>query len=294
MKAVSLFKFTKDSEFKIKEMLQEDVLSQHKFSPCGDLDKRKIGFVKNITSDTFVDEIHVEGDSFHVMTIREQKKNPEKYLIDEYVASKKVQYLAETDGKEPEKAVIKEWKEEGTDLYLRTTHPKKPVDFKVMVRNDGVIFVEAKGAQSESLLSLVRKAVGTFPVIPFVEDFTSVSDYLDNLVLKSVSDELTLGNQVELIDAEEIKHSITKGSVYESDAASYVEDGMIVSKLALTHDGVVSFVLDENLLFDKISFDKELTDGEGNEAGDFFIKLDEFNKAVKLIVSRTVDKPTDK
>ena len=298
MKAVSLFKFTKDSEFKIKEMLQEDVLAQHKFSPCGDLDKRKIGFVKNVTSGTFVDEIHVEGNSFHVVTIREQKKTPEKYLIEQEVDVKKVLFSSDSEGQEPSKQLLKEWKEEATLKVLEITPPKKPVDFVIAIRNDGVVFVEAKPKQAENLLALLRKAIGSLPVVP-LETEIPVTDLLDTLVEKNVSDILTLGDKVELIDGESIKHTLTKGSVYNSDASDYVaKEGMNVMSLALEYDGVVSFKLTDELVFDGIKFSKDLFETIGDEgekkdvseATSFILKLDELNKTVNNVLGRLVDK----
>ena len=285
MKTVSLYKFTQDSNFNTKEMFKEELFESFKFSPCGELDKSKMGFVTNIVSGNYVDEINVEGNTFFVVTCRIQKKQPEKYLVDEYVELKRIQYVVDTEGKEPEKALLKEWKNDGFDYYLRQTFPKKPVDFTIAVRNDGVVFVEGKSSQAESNCALVRKALGTFPVTA-LETEVAVTDLLDEMVEKRINDTITLGDKVELVDQEDIKHSLTKGSVYSSDAADYVKDGMMVTGLGLNYDGMLSFFLNEDLVFDALKFDKDLLGEDPTDAGSFIIKLGEVNKAVNDILGR--------
>lgn len=285
MKVVSLYKFTQDSKFNTKEMFKEELFEAFKFSPCGELDKSKMGFVTNVVSGSYVDEINVEGNTFLVVSLRLQKKQPEKYLVDEYVELKRIQYVVDTEGKEPEKALLKEWKNDGFDYYLRQTFPKKPVDFTIAVRNDGVVFVEGKSAQAESNCALVRKALGTFPVTA-LETEVAVTDLLDEMVEKRINDTITLGDKVELVDQEDIKHSLTKGSVYSSDAAEYVKDGMMVTGLGLNYDGMLSFFLNEDLVFDALKFDKDLLGEDSTDAGSFIIKLGEVNKAVNDILGR--------
>lgn len=285
MKAVSLYKFTQDSQFNTKEMFKEERFEAFKFSPCGALDKSKMGFVTNVVSGNYVDEINVEGNTFFVVTCRIQKKQPEKYLVDDYVELKRVQYRVDTD-KEPEKSLLKEWRQEGFDYYLRQTFPKKPVDFTIAVRKEGdLVFVEGKGNQAESNCALVRKALGTFPVTALETD-VAVTDLLDEMVEKRINDTITLGDKVELVDQEDIKHSLTKGSVYSSDAAEYVKDGMMVTGLGLNYDGMLSFFLNEDLVFDALKFDKDLLGEDPTDAGSFIIKLTEVNKAVNHILGK--------
>ena len=285
MKTVSLYTFTKDSQFDLKS-ITEETLSSFKFTPCGELDLRKTGFAPNSISGMFVDEIKIDNETFTMMTIREQVKSPEKYLVENYVEAKKLQYITDTDGNLPEKSVVKEWKEEGTNIVLATTHPKKPKDYVILIRSDGVLFVEAKGNKAESLLSLLRKAVGSLPVIPMETD-KPVTDFLDDFVVNSGKDIFTLGNKAVLIDGDELVHTLSKGSVYDSDAADYVKNGMMTMELALNYDGVVDLILKDGLIFDSIKFDKEFNEeGKDDEAGNFFLQMVEINKFVNDILSR--------
>ncbi len=296
MKAVSLYTIPEEKQFNTKAVVTNEVLHNFQFRPCGATEVRKMGFTANVVSGEFVDVVNVEGNSFHVVTIREQKKTPEKYLIEQEVDIKKVLFSADSDGQEPSKQLLKEWKDEATLKVLEITPPKKPVDFVIAIRNDGVVFVEAKPKQAENLLALLRKAIGSLPAV-LLETEIPVTDLLDTLVEKNVSDILTLGDKVELIDGENIKHTLTKGSVYNSDASDYVaKEGMNVVSLALEYDGVVSFKLTDELVFDGIKFSKDLFESDAayekdfSEATSFILKLDELNKTVNNVLGRLVEK----
>lgn len=286
MKTVSLYTFTKDATFDTKSMITEEAISSFKFTPCGELEMRKMGFTPNSISGMFVDEINVDNSTFTMVTVREQVKTPEKYLIENYVDAKTIQYLADTDGMTPEKSLVKEWREDGKNLILASTHPKKPKDYVILIRNDGVVFVEAKGNKAENILALLRKAIGTLPVIP-METEKPVTDFLDDFVINSSRDIFTLGNKAVLVDGDELVHTLSKGSVYDSDASEYVKQGMMTTELELDYDGVVTFLLKEGLVFDSIKFDKEFNEeGKEDEAGNFFLQMVEINKFVNDILSR--------
>ncbi|AUR87482.1 putative exonuclease [Vibrio phage 1.101.O._10N.261.45.C6] len=287
----TIYKFTEDSDFNVKTMFQAELFASFKFNALttADTDRRRMGFVVNTISGEYLDEVQVKGNTFHIVTIREQKKSPEKYLIDAQVAGKKAQYLLETD-KLPEKSLVKEWKDEATDVVLRITIPKQPKDYIVAVRDDGVIFVEAKGKMVEDLTALIRKTIGTFPVIPFETD-TPVTDFMDNMVSDGVKDVFTLGNKATLVDEEGINHQLSKGSLYDSDAEDYVKNGMFVTSLALNYDGVVDFTLKDDFVLEGIKFDKDAFEEEDNsEAGTFLLQLDELNKVVNELISRVTPK----
>ncbi|AUR86272.1 putative exonuclease [Vibrio phage 1.084.O._10N.261.49.F5] len=290
----TIYKFTEDSDFNVKTMFQAEQFASFKFNALttADTDRRRMGFVVNTISGEYLDEVQVKGNTFHIVTIREQKKSPEKYLIDAQVADKKAQYLLETD-KLPEKSLVKEWKDEATDVVLRITIPKQPKDYIVAVRDDGVIFVEAKGKMVEDLTALIRKTIGTFPVIPFETD-TPVTDFMDNMVSDGVKDVFTLGNKATLVDEEGINHQLSKGSLYDSDAEDYVKNGMFVTSLALNYDGVVDFTLKDDFVLEGIKFDKDAFEEEDNsEAGTFLLQLDELNKVVNELISRVTPKQED-
>lgn len=284
MKTVTIYNLTQDSEFNTEDMFTEDKLNNFKFTSLGELDRRKLGFVPNTISGMFVDKISVEGYSYHLATIREQKKVPEKYLVEDYISAKKIQYFADT-GKPAEKSLVKEWKEEGTDLILKSTFPKQPKDFMIAIRNDGLVIAEAKGKLVEDLFALVRKALGTFPVVPKETDI-AVTDLMDKMVETSASDVFTLGDKVTLEDEEGLVHSLSKGSVYSSDAAAYVKQGMFVTSLELEYDGTTTFILKDDLVLDSIRFSKEFVEDEGSEAGTVLLKIAEVDKIINEVLNR--------
>lgn len=285
MKKVTMLKIKSENEFNIDDMIKEEDISNFEFSGLSSMDLRKIGFVKNKTSFTFVDKIQLDKNNYTLMTVREQKKIPEKYLIETLVNAKKTLYFSET-GKTAAKTTIKEWTEEARNEILVQTLPKKPKDMMIAIRDDGLVLVEESSSKTvEDVVACVRKAVGTFPVDP-LETNKDVSEVLGQMVAKNLSDVFTLGNEVSLLDEESLKHNLSNGSVYDSDADKYVKDGMLVTKLGLQYDGAVNFVINDNLCLDKIRFDKEFLDAEDSEAGNLLLKLSELNNVINELLSR--------
>lgn len=286
----TIYSVQKEATFNAEQMVTEELISNSPFNALTteSLEKRKMGFVPNLVSGQYVDKISVKENSFIVVTIREQKKTPEKYMIDQLINVEKVKYLADT-GEEPSKGLLKEWKESATDAVTTKTPPKKPKDYVVAIRNDGLIFVEAKGKLVEDLTALVRKAVGTFPVVPF-EPETPISDFMDEFVGKGKKDIFTLGGKAKLVDPMEVTYTIAKGSLYDTDASSYVNDSeMRVESVELDYDGMVSFTLKDTFVLESVKFDKERFESDESEAGSFFLKLEEMNKLVKELISRTLE-----
>ncbi|AGH31981.1 exonuclease recombination-associated [Vibrio phage PWH3a-P1] len=289
MKSNVIYQTTKDRDFTAKEAIKSDYVEAYKFSPCGELDKRKLGFVPNIIDGEYVSEVNVEGNSFTAVTVRIQTKSPEKYLIDQLINEKRVIYMVDSDFKEPEKSLVKEWREEATNQIMKATLPKEPKDYVVAFRNDGVVFVETPSSKiAEDVLALIRKAIGSLPVVP-VETDKPVTDLMDNMVQEKESSEFTLGNKAKLEDDEGIAHALSKGSLYASDAPSYVKEGMFVKELELVYDGVTTFTLKDDVSLGGIKFDKGMFEEDSTDAGSFLIKLDEVNKVVNKLLSRLSD-----
>ena len=277
MKAVSIYKLTNAQQ--TIATITEEVIEQFNFKPCGPHDSRKMGFSPNVIDGKYVTQVN--GDI--ILTVVEQTKAPKKYTINQAVEVKKLAYLAEY-GVEPNKVRLKEMVNIVKEELLPLTQPDEPKYATVVIKSSGIVLIEANYKKAENLLALLRKAIGSLPVVPF-EVECSIGDKLDDLVLEKDKVTFTLGSKAVLVTPEALSHTISKGSLYDSNAKGLVNDGYMTTSLQLELEGTL-FTLKDTLEIEGVKFDKELFSEleKGDEAGSVLIKLGEVNKIVKEVI----------
>lgn len=281
MKAVSLYKLTNTQQ--TLASITEEAISQFSFKPCGSTDTHRIGF-----SETEIDSLFVtQLPNKIVLSVTEQYKKPKKYSVQTLVEQQKIIFEADS-GVPANKKLIKQWTLEATESLLPTTEPDEPKTYTVVIRNDGLVMVEASYKKAEDILSLLRKTIGSLPVVP-VETEIPVGDFLDSLVTAKSSDKITLGNKGVFLTSEGLSHTLSKGSLYDSSAKELVEDeGAMTSLLSVNYDGVVDFTIKDDLSLSGIKFDKEvfIEVEKDDVASTTILKLNEIDKIVDDILGR--------
>jgi len=136
--------------------------------------------------------------------------------------------------------------------------------FAYLAPKDGVLVVDASSAkQAEDLASTLRKSLGSLPVRPPVLEqapiFTFTSWLNETIDLPGT---VVLGDECELKDPSEDGGVVRcKGLNLKADEIrNHLNAGMEVTKLALTWDDNVSFVLDEEMGIRRLKFGETLQD----------------------------------
>lgn len=286
MKLVSLYQIQEDRQFDAEKAITEEYLESFKFTPVGQLEKIKTGFVKNKGYAEYLTKFSLNNEQYLMMTFCQQKKVPESYMVKLLTDAKKVEYLAETD-KQPDKALVKEFKESSETEVLSTTHPKEPKESRIIIRlSDNMILVEGKGNQAESMLALLRKAIGSLPAIPYQTELP-LSDLMDDMVSDMINDKFTLGNKVTVQDPEGLVHKFEKGSIYDTDSDRYVLDGCFVTSVDLEYDGAIAFSLKDTFTLEGIKIDKEIVEAEElDDQGTFLLTVDLVVQSVEDLIDR--------
>lgn len=293
MKNVTIFKIKEDSMSQVLTSIEQgsELFEDFKFKPLGDTEQRKLGFVVPKTLKDTIDPLYADFfNNGFLLEVKEQKKVPEKYLVEELIEQMTETELALNGEEKLPKSIEERIKIEATQEVLKNTSPKKPNFYNVYINAKGLIFVEAKGKLAEDIISLIRKTIGSLPCVPFVEsgDFepSKVSDLLDNLITETISGKFTLGNKASLTSPEGVKYSLSKGSLYESDAGDNVKSNQfMVNNLELEYDGTVKFTLDEGLVLSGVKFDKDFFTKEEllDEAGTLVLKIQELSGVVAYL-----------
>ena len=248
-----VFRFTKPFEITaeaLEEKLQEDA-----FKPCGPQETSRQGWVSPMGkhSDLLV---HSAG-GYHLIALRKEEKLLPASVIKELVDEKAEMIEAEQHRKVRRKEKD-ELKEEVTLEMLPRAFSKNRRCYAYMAPADGVLVVDAGSSkQAEDLASTLRKSLGSLPVRPpAVEQapaFT-LTGWLNESIDLPVS--IELGTECELKDTSEDGGVVRcKGLDLQGDEIrSHLDAGMQVTKLSVTWDDNLSFVLDEELGIRRLKF----------------------------------------
>ena len=248
-----VFRFTKPFEITaeaLEEKLQEDA-----FKPCGPQETSRQGWVSPMGkhSDLLV---HSAG-GYHLIALRKEEKLLPASVIKELVDEKAEMIEAEQHRKVRRKEKD-ELKEEVTLEMLPRAFSKNRRCYAYLAPADGVLVVDAGSSkQAEDIASTLRKSLGSLPVRPpAVEQAPAFTftGWLNESIDLPVS--IELGTECELKDTSEDGGVVRcKGLDLQGDEIrSHLDAGMQVTKLSVTWDDNLSFVLDEELGIRRLKF----------------------------------------
>lgn len=248
-----VFRFTKP--FEITAEALEEKLQADAFKPCGPQETARQGWVSPMGkhSDLLV---HSAG-GYHLIALRKEEKLLPASVIRELVDEKAELIEAEQHRKVRRKE-RDELKEEVMLEMLPRAFSKNRRCYAYLAPADGVLVVDAGSAkQAEDLASTLRKSLGSLPVRPpAVEQAPAFTftGWLNETIDLPAS--LALGNECELKDPSEDGGVVRcKGLDLQGDEIrSHLDAGMQVTKLSVTWDDSLSFVLDEELGIRRLKF----------------------------------------
>ncbi|HSX64128.1 MAG TPA: recombination-associated protein RdgC, partial [Pseudoxanthomonas sp.] len=157
----------------------------------------------------------------------------------------------------------------------------------------GLLAVDtASRRAAETVASEIRRALGSFPALPVNAEVAPRSVLTGWIAGEPLPDGLALGEECELKDAMDggavikCQHQELRGD----EIAKHLESGKQVTRLALTLDDAVSFVVGEDLAVRKLRFlDGVMDQLENSEREDLAAELD----ARFLIMASTIGRLFD-
>ena len=274
-KNVVLFQLPKS--YKLNKNLEE-AFAQYPLRPCGALEKRTEGFVSpfgetgpildeqgNVLSQASLALTH-ELDGRSLFTIGfEEKVLPAGVInkaLKEEIARIEIREERKVKGKEKKKL-----KEEIIDRLLPKAFVRPgQLQGYIDIKESWVVFNTSGVKGAENGLSLIRKALGTCPAIPVPSENGRLflTQWLSS---KSLPEGLVLGEECELKDPGEGGGTIkcTKQDLTVDEVQDHIKAGKQVTKLALSFDEKIHFMLNETLSISKIKLEGVKEDGEGED-----------------------------
>lgn len=254
-----VFRFTKPFNISAEEL--EEKLSGDAFKPCGPQEITRQGWVPPLGKHG--EQLVHSANGYHLIALRKEEKILPGPVIKEAV-EEKAEVIEVEQGRKVRRKEKDEIKEQVTLEMLPQAFSRNRRSFAYLAPEDGVLVVDAGSAkQAEDLASTLRKSLGSLPVRPpAVEQapaFTFTGWLNETIDLPGM---IALGDECELKDPSEDGGVVRcKGLDLKADEIrNHLDAGMQVTRLAVTWDDNVSFVLDEELGIRRLKFGETLQD----------------------------------
>lgn len=283
-----VFRFSKPFDISAEQL--EEQLRADVFKPCGPQELSRHGWVPPLGRHS--EQLVHSANGYHLIALRKEEK-----LIPGPVIKELVEEKAEAIEAEQGRKVRRKEKDELKELVLQEMLPKafsrNRRSFAYLAPADGLMVVDAGSAkQAEDLASALRKSLGSLPVRPPALEqapaFTFTGWLTEAIDLPNT---LTLGNECELKDPSEDGGVVRcKGlDLQAEEIRNHLDAGMQVTKLALTWDDSLSFVLDEEFGIRRLKFGETLQEKlDDVDADDAAARFDAAFALMTLELSRMI------
>lgn len=288
-----VYKLTRDIDF--SDLPNQ--LESYKFQdiPSGQLST--MGFIPSVIGE----DLHYGRLGFHLLSIKKEEKIiPSAYLKKEL--DKRVAKFEEMTGNKVKKSERDSFKDEVLHSLIPTAFTKEKVSRVIIDTIYKLVIVEAGSHNAASdLFALVRKAIGSFPVVP-VDTTTPVevaltewAAYGEGMGQFMLGTEATLKSVME--DGGELK--CKKQEIISDEIHNHIEAGKRVTSLSLIYGDTVLFTLNDDLRFTKVKFTDLITeqnddidreDIQGKFNADFILYASEMRKLIKYTLDSLGEK----
>ena len=270
----------------------EEALQTEKFTPCEKSDYSRFGWSEPL-HDTGLLAYQASG---HILLVScKEEKNLPAYAVNRKLAER----LAELEEKE-ERKLKKIEKQALKDAVISEMLPHAFSKFTYTAiwidTNKGLVFVDSSSAKkAEDSLALLRKSLGSLPVVPltFNSDISAVmTDWLSN---NNAPEWATLLEDCKLKDfAADNEITIKRQDLDNEEILNLIEHGNSVISLAIQRENHLSFVLNQDGTLGKIKFEDDITernddilkeDYQQRFDADFILMVEELSPLFELLAA---------
>ncbi|QFU23878.1 recombination-associated protein RdgC [Shewanella eurypsychrophilus] len=258
-KNLTVYRFNKP--FSVDTEALEKSLEDFTFSPCSSQDISKFGF-SNALGKQGQTLVHSANDRHLICATKEEKILPSQ-VIKEALEEKVAQIEAEEDRKlaKKEKDSLKE--EITITLLPRAFSRRSQIRALIIPEIEMILVDSSSAAKSEEFLALLRKAMGSLPIIP-LSFKTPIETQLTDWVMTN-----STPAPFEMQDEAEFKSDSDEGGIVrfkqqdltEAEVLAHIEVGKQVHKLALHFSQSIAFLLQSDAGIKRLKFSEEFRAG---------------------------------
>jgi recombination associated protein RdgC len=268
---LTLFRFPTSLDF----TALESQLDEARLKPVGVLELSSRGFVSPFGRDGEALS-HRIGDAIWLTVGGEDKLLPAAIVND--LLARKLAEMEEKEGRKPGGRARKRLKDDLVHELLPRAFVRPTRTDALLDLENGLCIVDTSSRKSaESVVSEIRRALGSFPALPLNAEVAPRSVLTGWIAGEALPEGLALGDECELKDAAD-KGAVVKCQRHDlacDEIGKHLEAGKQVTRLALTLDDHVSFVLGEDLVLRKFKLlDGAVDQLESTERDDLRAELD--------------------
>ena len=268
---LTLFRFPTSLDFSELEAR----LAECALKPVGALELFSRGFISPFGRDGEALS-HRIADAIWLTVGGEDKLLPGAVVND--LLSRKLEEIERKEGRKPGGRARKRLKEDLVHELLPRAFVRPGRTDALLDLTHGLCIVDSSSRKSaENVVSEIRTALGSFPALPVNAEVAPRSVLTGWIAGEPLPEGLSIGDECELKDAAD-KGAVVKCQRQElqsDEIAKHLESGKQVTRLALTLDDHVSFVLGEDLVVRKFKLlDGAVDQLESTDRDDLRAELD--------------------
>lgn len=285
-----VYAFNKQTHYNKKEL--ETALSVNRFSPCGTQDFSKVGWVSPYGDQN--ENLVVEINDHLLIKAKKETKLLPPSVINDALKSKinAIQATEQRELKKKEKRVLKE--DVVMDLLPRAFSKYHYVLLWIDLKHQRVILDATSFKQAESIISLLRNALGSMPLVPSGQAIP-LEVSLTNWVKNNPSfPPFCLGDEAELKDPLNGLGIIRcrQQELTCDEIMHHINAGKQITKLKVIEENCINFIMQNDLTLKRIKYapdlidknqDIDTKDTEKRLEADFMIMSEVISRAVNQI-----------
>ncbi|WP_313707966.1 recombination-associated protein RdgC [Atlantibacter hermannii] len=235
-------------------------LEAFRFTPCGSQDFTKSGWVPPMGA--LSDQLfHLTGGQLLLVIRREEKILPKPVITEEL--GKKVAKLEAQQGRKLKKTEKDSLRDEVIHSLLPRAFTRNSMIHIWVNLNDALVLVDSASARrAEDALALLRKTLGSLPVVPLTMETPIELTMTEWVRSGSAPQGFALGDEAELkaILEDGGIGRFKKQELSSDEITTHLDAGKLVTRLALDWQQRVDFVLNDDAAIKRLRFADELRD----------------------------------
>ena len=269
---LTLFRFPTATDFSEVDTLLPQVL----LKPVGPLEMNSRGFISPFGREEKAVFSHRVGDALWLTVGGEDKILPGAVVND--LLARKLEEIEEKEGRKPGGRERKRMKDDLLHELMPRAFVKSSRTDALIDLTHGYVAVDCSSSKKgENMMSDIRGLLGSFPAMPLNAEVAPRSILTGWIAGETLPTGLSLGEECEMKDSAE-HGAVVKcqnQDLQGDEIAKHLESGKQVTRLALTLDDHVSFVLGEDLVIRKLKFlDGAIDQLENTDNQDLRAELD--------------------
>ncbi|TAA47582.1 recombination-associated protein RdgC [Corallincola spongiicola] len=261
-KNLRIYRFSRPCE--LNEESLETALAEFAFTPCGSQDRQQLGWVAPLGRHGHT-LLHAASGNLLLCMRREERVLPSA-VVKEALDSK-VAEIEEAQGRPVPRKEQQTLKEEIEMQLLPRAFTRSQKTFAYVSPQENLLIVDASSAgKADELVSLLRKTVGSLPVVPLASNTNPAACMTDWVKNGPMPTGFSLLEEAELRDTQEDGGVIRckQQDLTSDEIFAHLEAGKIVTKLAVDWRERLTCLLEQELVIKRLKFNDLLREESGN------------------------------